>query len=270
MRTQRRDSNPPPRSTSLISRPGTEGPPRSRTSLPAEQEERQPGSTIPARLRARLVTPAGRDRPRPGRGEPFSGRAGRRGRTPAAAPAERREGSGGGRGRVVMRWGRWCRRPALGSSRSREGAPSSACCCCCCSAPAVGACRAAGPRGRPWCWVRAGRVAARGGRGAEPSRARVYAAGHGGLGKRRPPRSRGAPLRGSVGSGGCVLPRSLRAAGNNALGSERCAGNECYRPVLPGTRGSSQQICRTCLSDRSYGVKCQLLSASIDKLINKS
>lgn len=68
---------------------------------------------------------------------------------------------------MVMRWGRWCRRPALGSSRSREGAPSSACCCCC-SAPAVGACRAAGPRGRPWCWVRAGRGAARGGRGAEP------------------------------------------------------------------------------------------------------
>lgn len=51
--------------------------------------------------------------------------------------------------------GRWSRRPALGSSRAGEGAPSSASFSCCCSAPAAAAWCAAGPRGRPWCWVRA-------------------------------------------------------------------------------------------------------------------
>lgn len=66
-------------------------------------------------------------------------------------------GSGGSRPRGYAP-GRWSRRPALGSPRAREAPPSSASSSSssCCSATAAGACRPAGPRGRPWCWVRVG------------------------------------------------------------------------------------------------------------------
>lgn len=176
VRTQRREANLPPRSASRTSLPGAERLSRVRTPLPAVLEEPRPSSTVPARLCARLLTPAGAG--------PVAAGAGRALFRPGRAAGPH---SGGGTGGVTGReqtrprgyaLGRWCRRPALGSSRAREGAPSSASFSCC-SAPAVGACRAAGPRGRPWCWVRAGR-----GRGAgmEPCRAHVGAAGRSALG----------------------------------------------------------------------------------------
>lgn len=236
VRTQRREANLPPRSASRTSLPGAEGLSRVRTPLPAVLEEPRPSSTVPARLCARLLTPAGAGPAAAGAGRALF-RPGR------AAGPHSGGGTGGVRGREQTRprgyaLGRWCRRPALGSSRAREGAPSSASFSCC-SAPAVGACRAAGPRGRLWCWVRAGR-----GRGAgmEPCRAvpvwvprgaaRSEAPGASVLGNAARVRAAAGGSVGRVGSGGCVSPRSLRAAENNRLGSPRCA-DECYRPVLP-------------------------------------